>query len=151
MMNSNKDEVVEGKPICFITIDEEDKFHVNPECVKILEATEEDIGVVCVAGPYRSGKSFLCSRLVGVQKGFHLGSTQKPCTKGIWIWDRPIKIQVNGITKTIIVMDTEGLMDPFASSKERDVKIFTLSLLLSSYFIFNKFGPIDARSLAELS
>ena len=33
---------------------------------------------------------------------------------------------------------------------ENDTKIFTLALLISSYFIYNSVGSIDERSLSEL-
>lgn len=33
---------------------------------------------------------------------------------------------------------------------ENDTKIFTLSLLIASYFMYNSVGNIDERSLSEL-
>ena len=140
----------EGGPINLILIDGDDKFHVNPDCIKFLEQIEQDVCVVCVAGPQRTGKSYLCSRFAGRQKGFALGATQNACTKGIWLWNKPIEMKVNGVVKTVIIMDTEGLLDPEVS-EDHDIKIFAISVLLSSYFIFNKIGPIDSKSLNELS
>lgn len=48
-----------------------------------------------------------------------------------------------------VLMDTEGL-----HSSERttdvDLKIFALTVLLSSSFIFNQMGPINESSLTDL-
>ncbi len=104
-----------------------------------------------MAGPYRTGKSFLLNRLIGKSgpnvAGFEIGSTVQSCTKGIWVWGRPIKVNDD---MHAILLDTEGL-----NSCERDqlsdVKIFTLSLLLSSYFMYNCMTAIDENALESLS
>jgi len=51
---------------------------------------------------------------------------------------------------TIIVMDTEGI-GAFDETAEHDINIFTLSLLISSTFIYNSVGPIDEAALTNLS
>ena len=39
-------------------------------------------------------------------KGFAIGPSTNPCTKGIWIWDKPIHLN----EKTVLfILDTEGL------------------------------------------
>ncbi len=52
--------------------------------------------------------------------------------------------------QVMLLIDTEGL-----SSTERstniDIKIFSLSILLSSIFIYNQMGPINENSLEDLS
>jgi len=64
--------------------------------------------VITVAGPYRSGKSFLLNRMVGKEgaKGFAVGGTVESCTKGVWMWGTPIKISDD---LHAILLDTEGL------------------------------------------
>lgn len=47
-------------------------------------------------------------------------------------------------------MDSEGLGD-LDKEQNYDLQIFTLSLLLSSFFIFNSSGAIDEHSLNSLS
>lgn len=49
----------------------------------------------------------------------------------------------------IFVLDTEGT-DSLEKDVENDTKIFTLALLIASYFIYNSVGNIDERSLSEL-
>lgn len=50
------------------------------------------IGVVSVAGLYRTGKSYLLNQmLLNRSSGFGVGPTINPCTKGLWCWGTPIK------------------------------------------------------------
>lgn len=46
------------------------------------------MGVISVAGKYRTGKSFLLNRVIINKRnqGFGVGPTINPCTKGLWIW-----------------------------------------------------------------
>lgn len=54
-----------GKPIPFITIDSNGAFTISPEAMICLDNfSSKRLAVVTIAGPYRSGKSFLCNRLL---------------------------------------------------------------------------------------
>lgn len=55
-----------GKAIPFIQIDEETgRFVVSTEAMATLdEQSHKKVAVVAVAGPYRSGKSFLANRFL---------------------------------------------------------------------------------------
>ena len=82
-------------------------------------------------------------------KGFEIGSTVESCTKGIWMWNQPI-IDSNEVDENItILIDTEGL-----HSSERttdvDLKIFALTILLCSSFVYNQMGPINEQALTDL-
>jgi len=35
------------------------------------------------------GKSFILNQLLQVTGGFQIGSTTRPCTKGLWMWSSP--------------------------------------------------------------
>jgi len=39
-------------------------------------------------------------------KGFAIGPTTMPCTKGIWLWGKPIPLNDE---VDLLIMDTEGL------------------------------------------
>lgn len=57
-------------------------FEVHSEAVKLLESIDNEIGVVTIAGPYRSGKSSLAGRaFLRNPKAFQAGSTVNACTK----------------------------------------------------------------------
>jgi hypothetical protein len=67
----------------------------------------QPIGVVCVAGQYRTGKSYFINRvLLNRQSGFEVGSTVNACTKGLWIWSSPLRTLD---AQTYFVVDTEGI------------------------------------------
>ena len=74
-MESNE-ESMEGHAIPLIEVDETGKFSVNTEAMSILEEHQKKkLAVVAIAGPYRSGKSFLANRMLNRMKGFTIGST----------------------------------------------------------------------------
>jgi hypothetical protein len=135
--------------INLITIDEaKGKFALNDVALATLRSLEGDIKVVAVAGLQRTGKSFLLNQLVMGQGGkFEVGSTVQTCTKGI---NMIVKRSVTSAEPNIIFLDTEG----FGStdrSQGFDIKLFSLALLLSSYFIYNSRGVIDSSAIEDLS
>ena len=137
-----------GEPIPFIQILDDGTFEVDARAMSLLQSQEtKKIACIAIAGSYRTGKSFLANRFLNQMKGFEIGSTQKSCTKGIWIWNKPIRI--NSEIDAFLI-DTEGLhsIDRYT---DLDSKLFTLSILLSSVFIFNSIGHITQKSIEELA
>ena len=66
-----------------------EKYIVSPEAKEFLGRIKERVGIICVAGKYRTGKSFLLNRVIintRDNKGFGVGPTINPCTKGLWLW-----------------------------------------------------------------
>ena len=68
--------------------------------------------------------------------------------QGIWIWSIPIYMPKDDYY--IFFLDTEGV-DSIERDSNADSKLFALSVLLSSYFIFNSLGCIDESSISQLS
>jgi hypothetical protein len=59
-------------------------FSVSEEAISLLRNVKERIGVIAVAGKYRTGKSFLLNKIILDKKdsnGFGVGPTINPCTK----------------------------------------------------------------------
>ena len=138
----------EGRAIPFIEIDNDGYFEVNSSAMSCIETWNKNkkLAVICIAGPYRSGKSFLANRILNQNSGFSIGSTTMACTKGIWMWNKPISIN-NKVDA--VLLDTEGL----GSTERRtntDFRIFALSILLSSLFIYNNIGTISERTIEDL-
>lgn len=129
-------------------------FFVAEEAIKFLgsdELANTPIGIIAVAGKYRTGKSFLLNRILlnknGKTQGFGVGPTINPCTKGLWIWNKPIDLNDNqGNPYKVLVVDSEGI-GAFNEDQNHDTRIFLLALLLSSYFIYNSMGTIDENAL----
>ena len=64
--------------------------------------------------------------------------------QGLWIYARPITDckTVDGEQATAIVIDSEGL-NALDESENHDLRIMTLSVLLSSKLIYNSMNAID--------
>ena len=90
--------------LCRVT--ENGKIHLNRFALENLSMIRKKIGVLAIAGPYRTGKSFLLNRIAGKQSGFKLGNSTNPCTEGLWIWGKPISISEE---MDLILIDSEGL------------------------------------------
>ena len=90
--------------------------------------------------------------LLNRSKGFSVGPTVNPCTKGLWMWSKPIMGLDSQVSSKvpILLIDTEGF-GAFDEDQNHDIKIFTLSVLLSSYFIYNSMGSIDENAIQSLS
>ena len=101
---------------------------------------------------YRTGKSYLINRmLLNRQKGFSVGPTVNPCTKGLWIWSKPIYGDIGkGKRLPLLLIDTEGF-GALDTDSNHDIRIFTLAILLSSYFIYNSVGGIDESAIQNLN
>ena len=134
------------EPIELVT-NKSGKLYVEPEALQILKKYDKPIKVVSIVGTYRTGKSYLLNRLMGRNDGFPLGSTVNSKTKGIWMWigDHP-----GDSGRALLLLDTEGLNDVKKGNKTHDAKIFTLAILLSSIFVYNSKGTIDAQALEGL-
>lgn len=102
-----------------------------------------------MAGPYRTGKSYLLNQLLGkCGSGFAVAATVQPCTKGLWVWGRPIKVSEDLHS---LLIDSEGLNSCERGDQTIDMLIFTLAILLSSQFVYNSMTAIDENALEALS
>ena len=58
------------------------EFVVNQEAIDFLKTIDSPLGVIAVAGLYRTGKSYLLNRvLLNRNSGFGVGNTVNACTK----------------------------------------------------------------------
>lgn len=63
------------------------------------------------------------------------------------MWGKPVQgFTPDGDPINVIIMDTEGL-GALDEDSNHDVRIFSLAILLSSYFIYNSVGNIDENAL----
>jgi len=149
-MNNPQQTFYRDRPIKLVDIKEDGIFEITSDGISFLSSLKnQTIAVLSVTGPYRSGKSFLANLIMNNMGGFKVGATINACTKGLWVWGRPIPLSKN---KKLIILDSEGLG---SVEKDRtgniDMKIFTLSVLLSSCLIYNTKHAISEDKIEELS
>jgi hypothetical protein len=77
---------------------------VEKKAADVLHGIKGKLAVVVVAGPYRTGKSYLLNRLLGRQSGFAVGGTIQACTKGIWLWGQPVQHGGNSRTFYLVAV-----------------------------------------------
>ena len=142
-----------GRPISMVTYDmKSGKFIINPEAESVIKILPSPLGVISVAGMYRTGKSYLLNRvLLNQSNGFTVGPSINPCTKGLWMWSKTIQAHTpQGKPINLLIIDTEGI-GATDEDHNHDNKIMTLAILLSSYFLYNSIGTIDENSIQSLS
>ena len=142
-----------GRPISMVTYDmKSGKFIINPEAESVIKILPSPLGVISVAGMYRTGKSYLLNRvLLNQSNGFIVGPSINPCTKGLWMWSKTIQAHTpQGKPINLLIIDTEGI-GATDEDHNHDNKIMTLAILLSSYFLYNSIGTIDENSIQSLS
>ncbi|WIA21574.1 hypothetical protein OEZ85_000766 [Tetradesmus obliquus] len=142
----------QGEALELITYNvETGKFHVGQRALAILRDIRTPLSVVAVCGRARQGKSFILNQLLQVTGGFQIGSTTRPCTKGLWMWSTPQKrVDEDGKEYHIVLLDTEGI-DAYDQTAQYSTQIFSLAVLLSSLFVYNQMGGIDEAALDRLS
>mmetsp|Transcript_16158 Transcript_16158/g.13709 ORF Transcript_16158/g.13709 Transcript_16158/m.13709 type:complete len:145 (-) Transcript_16158:258-692(-) len=130
-----------------LDIDDKGIIKINRQALDYIRNLNTRIAVISIVGPYRTGKSYLLNRFAGVQKGFQLGSSTNPCTRGIWIWGKPIKLSDD---LHLLLLDTEGLAS-YTRDENIDAKLFTLTALMSSTMVYNVMQSIDEKAIESLS
>ncbi|XP_036302738.1 guanylate-binding protein 6-like [Pipistrellus kuhlii] len=133
-------------PVCLVENNNE-HLSVNQEALEFLDQISQPVVVVAIAGPYRTGKSYLMNQLAGQNHGFPLGSTVQSETKGIWMWCVPHPSKPDC---TLVLLDTEGLGDVEKGDPKDDLWIFALAVLLSSMFVYNSLSTINHQALEQL-
>jgi hypothetical protein len=84
-METERDVVYKEEAVPLITVDPKtNKFVINEDAMAMINSIKGNIGVIAVAGLYRTGKSYLLNRmLLDRSSGFGVGPSINPCTKVI--------------------------------------------------------------------
>ena len=127
------------------------------------------VAIYTIAGPGRSGKSFLLSLFwLFLQRskeinGYHQWFTDtrkltkifrwkkgpKACTKGIYILKQPIIFSLEEKKIALFLADTQGMFDHNASEQDQSF-LGTFCFLFSSFLIFNVDKRIDTTHLQSI-
>ncbi|KAJ8336258.1 hypothetical protein SKAU_G00396010 [Synaphobranchus kaupii] len=134
-------------PIRLVECSWDGKIGVNPEAIRILSRIPPPLRVVSIFGPRQSGKSYLLNVLAG-STGFTVSKECSPNDLCINMWTLP---NVEEPGHTLVLLDTEGFdEDLVIEGAAFTCPVFTLSLLLSSVFLYNTWVPVTMDILDQL-
>jgi len=81
---------------------------------------------------------------------FKWKTADRGVTSGIWFHSKPFVVKTAGKYIGVLLMDTQGLFDT-GTSAQADLRIFGLSLSLSSHQILNVKGNIDRQLFDKIN
>lgn len=141
-------ELITPEPVILVEHCDDGNFNTHPDGLDALRRIRASgIKVICIAGQYRQGKSYLANKLMCQQSGFGVGHTVAGKTRGVWMW----AADGGEGGEALVVLDTEGLDDPGHPDcgATLNTKLFTMAVLLSSELLLNTqsvIGQIDELS-----
>ena len=114
-----------------------DIIELNEEALKLLKKITKPVAVLTISGPYRTGKSYFLSRVLGDKPVFETSEEMDPCTKGMTM----ATMVLDCGDFVIVLFDTEGTDSIGEQPGEVAVSNFIiLSSLLSSVLVYNSQG-----------
>lgn len=78
------------KPLNLLSFDSLGHAILNKKAIDFIESIPKPISILSIAGPYRTGKSYLLNSIISGEERFPVSSTTSSCTKGLWIWGKPL-------------------------------------------------------------
>ena len=81
---------------------------------------------------------------------FEWKTADRGVTSGIWFFSKPFFVKTAGKYTAVLLMDTQGLFDT-GTSAQCDLRVFGLSLSLSSHQILNVKGHIDRQLFDKIN
>ena len=109
--------------------------YLIPRALEMLQGINKPVAVLSICGPYRSGKSYILSRILGVPNAFGVGHTMKQCTHGVWLATTALECD----DFVVVFLDTEGT--DHAGATEAGLRcnfsLLVFTVLISSTLIYN--------------
>ncbi|CAJ0560633.1 unnamed protein product, partial [Mesorhabditis spiculigera] len=150
-------------------IDPNDRPNFDEVLLKNLvsQIAGRKVAVISVVGGFREGKSFFDNILlkalqagkaafrpdetIGGTAGIEFKNGPERHTIGIQVWDQIfVRKDTSGNEVAVLLLDTQGMFDTQSQLKHSTI-IFMISLMLSSHFIFNKNGYLNAHDLVDMN
>ena len=107
------------------------KLEIVQDAVELLATVGKPLAVLSICGPFRSGKSYFLSRILG-DEFFKIGHTMRACTIGLWVSTALLECE----EYALLLVDTQGI-DSISSAESVGTKLMSVTALLSSYLIYN--------------
>ena len=121
------------------------KLEVVEDAVALLQDINKPVAVLSICGPYRTGKSYILSRMLGSSDAFDLGHTMDAKTCGIWTGTTALECD----EFVLILLDTEGI-DAVSAKMTDDASILVMTILLSSYLVYNSLNVPQKSDLEKM-
>jgi len=129
------------EPIQVVLVSE-GRLETTAEAINILYSLKnQKLCILSINGPLSSGKSTLANNIIDKN---NQGFTVKEKTQGIWIWGNPITLN-NGAK--LLILDCQGLNK--SEADEISEKLYILSILLSTYIIYNTEGELTNEKIKD--
>ncbi|XRB05729.1 GB1/RHD3-type G domain-containing protein [Pycnococcus provasolii] len=151
-----------GEPIRLVApTDDHTRLQADSRGLDVLRRSPDGVPVslVSVIGPYRSGKSFLLNRLLGVpcDEGFGVGHRRETQTKGAWIWSEAVTADADADADAsaepatrVFYIDTEGF-ESAGRSGNYDDRLFAFAAAVSSVLVYNLPESVREGDIMKLS
>lgn len=133
-------------PIPFLSHRRDDsQVTLHEEAAAYLSTLTTPIALILVAGPARSGKSFLANQLIGRMDGFEVRPGAYACTRGISLWPYPQYVDIGDRRTALLMLDCQAERD------EETDRLFGAAAALSAAIIYSTMGSIDEAQLELLA
>lgn len=123
----------------------EPQFHLVEETLALIESISKPVAVLSIWGPYRSGKSYFLSRLLGDEQTFQLGDSWNACTHGVWLATSVLECK----EFAVLVFDTEGT-DSVDDSESEVTNLLAFILHVSSMLVYNSKKVPRSKDLKKM-
>lgn len=121
------------------------QLQVVPESLEMLESIGKPIAPIAICGPYRTGKSYFLSRILGDLEYFKVGHSTETCTHGIWMATSVLECD----DFVVVFFDTEGI-SAVADAKQLSSNFLIIAALTSSLVIYNTKKPLRLKDIEKL-
>ena len=121
------------------------ELHVVSESIELLESIGKPVAPIAICGPYRTGKSYFLSRMLGDLEYFKVGHSTETCTHGIWMATSVLECD----DFVVVFFDTEGI-NAIDDSKQFSTNFLITTALTSSLIIYNTKRPLQLKDIEKL-
>ncbi len=124
------------------------QLKVVKEALDVLRSINKPLAILSVCGPFRTGKSYLLSHILGCPGAFKVGHNMNACTRGVWMATTILECE----DFAVLLLDTEG-MDNYEEDDDSGTfinKLLMVTTLLSSLMIYNSSGVPGWDDLEDL-
>jgi hypothetical protein len=121
------------------------QLQIVSESLDMLESIGKPIAPIAICGPYRTGKSYFLSRVLGDLEYFKVGHSTEICTHGIWMATEVLECD----DFVMVFFDTEGI-GAVGDAKQFSTNFLIISALTSSLVIYNTKRPLQLKDIERL-